>query len=69
MNLDALANYYGLPRDEIQEMLENTGSKHRMIPISNTLPLHFVETDGKITVIGINKEKIYNHPKNFFILT
>lgn len=68
MNLDALANYYGLPRDEIQEMLEKYGAKTPDDSHINTLPLHFVETDGKITVIGITK-KIYNHPKEFFILT
>ncbi len=67
MNLDALANYYGLPRDEIQEMLEKYGAKTPDDSHINTLPLHFVETDGKITVIGITK-KIYNHPKEFFYI-
>ncbi|MBT0394983.1 insecticidal toxin protein [Morganella morganii subsp. morganii] len=67
MNLDALANYYELPRDEIQEMLEKYGAKTPDDSHINTLPLHFVETDGKITVIGITK-KIYNHSKEFFYI-
>lgn len=65
MSPDALANYYELPRDEIQEMLEKYGAKTPDDSRSNTLPLYFVETDGKITVIGITK-KPYSQPEEFF---
>ncbi|WP_413482742.1 neuraminidase-like domain-containing protein [Morganella psychrotolerans] len=60
MDLDALANYYELPRDEIQEMLEKRGAETPNAYRDNKLVSHIIETDGKITLSAITKGKGYS---------
>ncbi|WP_421533431.1 neuraminidase-like domain-containing protein [Morganella morganii] len=56
MNLDALANYYGLPRDEIQEMLEKHGVETPDAYKNNKLVTPVINIDGKIRLSEISKE-------------
>ncbi|WP_368938668.1 Tc toxin subunit A, partial [Morganella morganii] len=56
MNLDALANYYELPRDEIQEMLEKHGVETPDAYKNNKLVTPVINIDGKIRLSEISKE-------------
>ncbi|HEJ1049127.1 TPA: insecticidal toxin protein [Morganella morganii] len=56
MNLDALANYYGLPRDEIQEMLEKHSVETPDAYKNNKLVTPVINIDGKIRLSEISKE-------------
>ncbi|EMD6372975.1 insecticidal toxin protein [Morganella morganii] len=56
MNLDALANYYELPRDEIQEMLEKRGVETPDAYKNNKLVAPVINIDGKIRLSEISKE-------------
>ena len=58
MNLDALANYYGLPRDEIQTLIANEITDKSQTPDvykSNKLVIPVIRTDGKIELSELTK--------------
>lgn len=56
MDLNALANYYGLPRDEIQEMLEKRGAETPNVYRDDKLITHILDAEGKITLCGMIRE-------------
>lgn len=58
MNLDALANYYELPRDEIQEMLEKGRAETPDAYRNNILQSPVIDAEGKITVSTLSKKPV-----------
>ncbi|WP_235845394.1 Tc toxin subunit A [Morganella psychrotolerans] len=66
MNLDALANYYELPRDEIQEMLEKRGAETPNAYRNDKLVSHTLDKNGKISISSITRtpkgnSELYNY--------
>lgn len=58
MDLDALANYYGLPRDEIQALITSEITDKSQTPDvykSNKLVIPVIRTDGKIELSELTK--------------
>lgn len=60
MNLDALANYYELPRDEIQEMLEKRNAETPNAYRNDKLTSHTLDKNGKISISSITRALSYN---------
>ncbi|MET4876573.1 neuraminidase-like domain-containing protein [Morganella morganii] len=58
MDLNALASYYGLPRDEIQEMLEKRGAETPNAYRNDILQSPVIEAEGKITVSTLSKKLV-----------
>ncbi|MBC4010302.1 insecticidal toxin protein [Morganella morganii] len=67
MNLDALANYYGLPRDEIQEMLEKRGTETPNAYRDNKLVSHIIDADGKITLSEMHRSESFNRDDYYYV--
>ncbi len=59
MNLDALANYYELPRDEIQEMLEKRNAETPNAYRNDKLTSHTLDKNGKISISSITRALSY----------
>ena len=58
MNLDALANYYGLPRDEIQALVTGEIADKSQTPDiykSNNLVIPVINSDGKMVLSELSK--------------
>ncbi|MGJ7249384.1 neuraminidase-like domain-containing protein [Morganella morganii] len=58
MNLDALANYYGLPRDEIQALVTGEIADKSQTPDvykSNKLVIPVINSDGKMVLSELSK--------------
>ncbi|MEM8207871.1 neuraminidase-like domain-containing protein [Morganella morganii] len=58
MDLNALAGYYGLPRDEIQEMLEKGRAETPDAYRNNILQSPVIGADGKVTVSTLSKKLV-----------